>query len=225
MLGGIIAADMTGGALARSANKGGPEAREAPTLMVSPEGLEAASGSKSAEFHSELLDQVTASLWLPEWKTTDQKVRAAKAAYAALQQIAPRNELEGMLAAQMISTHNAAMECLRRAMMEGQTFGGRDQNLKHAAKLLGIYERQLAALDKHRGKGQQKITVEHVTVEAGGQAIVGNVETKAPAGGQAQAATPAALTDERASEALNASRFNPAPDKIDRKIPNDTAND
>jgi hypothetical protein len=33
----------------------------------------------------------------------------------------------------------------------------------------------MEALDKHRGKGQQKITVEHVTVEAGGQAIVGNV--------------------------------------------------
>ena len=82
-----------------------------------------------------------------------------------------------MLAAQMISTHNAAMECLRRAMTEAQTFEGRDQNLKHAAKLLGLYERQLAALDKHRGKGQQKITVEHVTVEAGGQAIVGNVGT------------------------------------------------
>lgn len=97
---------------------------------------------------------------------------------AALKGIAPRNEMEGMLAAQMVSTHNAAMECLRRAMLEGQSFEGRDQNLKHAARLMGIYERQLAALDKHRGKGQQKITVEHVTVEAGGQAIVGTVETR-----------------------------------------------
>lgn len=101
----------------------------------------------------------------------------------------------------------------------------RDQNLKHAVKLLGIYERQLAALDKHRGKGQQKITVEHVTVEAGGQAIVGNVETKAPAGGQPPAATPAALTDERASEALNASRLNPAPQRVGRTGPDELAND
>ena len=34
----------------------------------------------------------------------------------------------------------------------------------------------MEALDKHRGKGSQKITVEHVNVHAGGQAIVGNVK-------------------------------------------------
>jgi hypothetical protein len=35
----------------------------------------------------------------------------------------------------------------------------------------------LDTLNRHRGKGQQKVTVEHVNVAAGGQAIVGNVET------------------------------------------------
>ena len=35
----------------------------------------------------------------------------------------------------------------------------------------------LEALNRHRGKGQQKVTVEHVTVNAGGQAIVGAVAT------------------------------------------------
>ncbi|KHA53892.1 hypothetical protein Z947_4213 [Sulfitobacter geojensis] len=49
--------------------------------------------------------------------------------------------------------------------------------LKHAEKLMALYAKQLATLDKHHGKGQQKVTVEHVHVEAGGQAIVGNVET------------------------------------------------
>jgi hypothetical protein len=34
----------------------------------------------------------------------------------------------------------------------------------------------LEALNRHRGKGQQKVTVEHVHVHEGGQAIVGNVE-------------------------------------------------
>jgi hypothetical protein len=38
----------------------------------------------------------------------------------------------------------------------------------------------LTALNKHRGKGQQKVTVEYVNVESGGQAIVGNVETGRP---------------------------------------------
>jgi len=31
-------------------------------------------------------------------------------------------------------------------------------------------------LNRHRGKGQQKMTVEHVHVHEGGQAIVGNIE-------------------------------------------------
>jgi hypothetical protein len=35
----------------------------------------------------------------------------------------------------------------------------------------------LDTLNRHRGKGQQKVTVEHVHVHAGGQALVGNVET------------------------------------------------
>ena len=39
----------------------------------------------------------------------------------------------------------------------------------------------LDALNKHRGKGQQKVTVEHVHVHAGGQAVVGTVER--PGGG------------------------------------------
>src|SRR5262249_1249023 len=39
----------------------------------------------------------------------------------------------------------------------------------------------LDALNRHRGKGQQKVTVEHVHVHAGGQAVVGTVET--PGGG------------------------------------------
>jgi hypothetical protein len=34
-------------------------------------------------------------------------------------------------------------------------------------------------LNRHRGKGQQKVTVEHVHVHSGGQAVVGVVETPA----------------------------------------------
>lgn len=88
----------------------------------------------------------------------------------------PRDGAEGMLAQQMVGTHFAAMECLRRAALPNQTFEGRDMALKHAHKLMALYARQLETLNKHRGKGQQKVTVEHVRVEKGGQAIVGTVE-------------------------------------------------
>ena len=44
-------------------------------------------------------------------------------------------------------------------------------------KLSHTYATLLEALNRHRGKGQQKVTVEHVHVHAGGQAVVGTVET------------------------------------------------
>ena len=56
----------------------------------------------------------------------------------------------------------------------------RSENLAQANKLSRTYATLLEALNRHRGKGQQKVTVEHVHVHSGGQAVVGVV---APAGG------------------------------------------
>lgn len=122
------------------------------------------------------------SLWLPRSLSRKEREAAINAAIAALEGLAPRDEAEGLLAAQMVATHHAAMECYRRAMIEGQSFAARESSLKHAIRLTKAYTDQLAALDKHRGRGQQKITVEHVTVQSGGQAIVGSVQAGAAGG-------------------------------------------
>jgi hypothetical protein len=68
------------------------------------------------------------------------------------------------------------MECYRRAMIGEQTFEGRSENLNQANKLSRTYAVLLDALNRHRGKGQQHVTVKHVHVHEGGQAIVGHVE-------------------------------------------------
>jgi len=73
------------------------------------------------------------------------------------------------------------MEAYRRAMIRDQTFEGRRENLNQANKLSRSFATLLEALNRHRGKGQQKVVVEHVHVHAGGQAIVGAVQ--APRGG------------------------------------------
>ncbi|WP_286800272.1 hypothetical protein [Oceanicaulis sp. UBA2681] len=78
-----------------------------------------------------------------------------------------------MLATQMVATYNAAMECYRRAMAEGQAFAGREVSLKHAQRLSKAYLDQLAALDKRRECSQLKITMERVIVQAGGHQTVG----------------------------------------------------
>jgi hypothetical protein len=92
-----------------------------------------------------------------------------------------RDELEGMIAAQLLAAHNAAMECYRRAMIGEQAIEGRRESLNQANKLSRTFTTLVEALNRHRGKGQQKVTVEHVTVNASGQAIVGSVQ--APGGG------------------------------------------
>lgn len=89
--------------------------------------------------------------------------------------LSPVDGAEAMLAQQMVATHFAAMESLRRAAIPTQLSQARDISLKQAYKLMSLYARQLETLNKHRGKGQQKVTVEHVHVAEGGQAIVGNV--------------------------------------------------
>jgi hypothetical protein len=108
--------------------------------------------------------------------------RQRHSAVDALIGIAPRDEIEGMIAAQLVACHSASMECYRRAMIGEQTFEGRRENLSQANKLSRTYATLLEALNRHRGKGTQKVTVEHVHVHEGGQAIVGTVEPPGGAG-------------------------------------------
>jgi len=104
--------------------------------------------------------------------------KAKTAAVQGLIGINPKDELKGMLPAQLVACHHASMECYRRAMLREQTFEGRQENLNRTNKLSRTYSALLESLNRHRGKGQQKMTVEHVHVYEGGQAIVGNVETR-----------------------------------------------
>jgi hypothetical protein len=96
-------------------------------------------------------------------------------ALALLHGIQPRDEIEGMLASQMIGVHNLAMERMGRAMISDQTFRGREANINQATKLLRTFTGQMEALKRYRTGGQQKVTVEHVHVNEGGQAIVGTI--------------------------------------------------
>ena len=142
--------------------------------------LKSIGGSQSDHWNNTLSNQAVQALWL---KHSDSKEcdRQLAATVAALIGIAPKDELEGMMAAQLIAAHNAAMECYRRAMLAEQTFEGRRENLNQANKLSRTWAALLDALNKHRGKGQQKVTVEHVHVHQGGQAVVGTIER--PGGG------------------------------------------
>jgi hypothetical protein len=83
--------------------------------------------------------------------------------------------IEGALVLQMACTHSAAMTVLGK--FGG---GGTERNIvakgSAAARLLRAYTAQVETLRRLRNGGSQLVRVEHVHVNEGGQAFIGNVE-------------------------------------------------
>lgn len=88
--------------------------------------------------------------------------------------VQPRDELESMLAVQMGAVHAATMMMARR-LNHITTIPQQDAAERALNKLARTFATQMETLKRYRTGGQQKVTVEHVTVNAGGQAIVGAV--------------------------------------------------
>ena len=109
---------------------------------------------------------------------------AATAALAGVQGIGPRDHLESLLACQMTATHAAAMEMLRRAQYKEQPNQAVDACVNRATRLMRTFALQVTALKDYRARGQQTVTVQHVQVGEGGQAVVGGtVSLHRPEGG------------------------------------------
>ena len=101
--------------------------------------------------------------------------RALNFMLAMIKGIEPRDQIEAMLAAQMAAVHNATMTFARR-LNYVDNIPQQDSAERAFNKLARTFVAQVEALKRYRTGGQQKVTVEHVTVNAGGQAIVGSVQ-------------------------------------------------
>ncbi|MEQ1899943.1 MAG: hypothetical protein ABL866_04340 [Devosia sp.] len=64
-----------------------------------------------------------------------------------------------------------------RSLRGSENIPQQDSNSNVVNKLARTFTTRVEALKRYRTGGQQKVIVEHVTVNEGGQAIVGNVET------------------------------------------------
>ena len=89
--------------------------------------------------------------------------------------------LKTMLVAQMAAIHDLQQDAYYFAKGSRNPDTVR-HHINSVAKLSNVFIQQATVLQKLQGKGQQKVTVEHVHVHNGGQAIVGNVETSAGGG-------------------------------------------
>lgn len=98
---------------------------------------------------------------------------------AFITNMTPRDELEAMMLAQMGTVHLAAMSFAAR-LPNAETLPQQEAAERAYTKLTRTFAAQMEALKRYRSNGEQKMTVEHVTVNAGGQAIVGNVMREGP---------------------------------------------
>ena len=107
----------------------------------------------------------------------DDRDRAMDNYMRMMLELKPKDGFEGMLINNMVAAFNQAMYYFRLANIPENRGSTEIQSkiMNIAIKLMRVYNQQLETLDKHRNKGQQKMTVEHVHVHKGGQAIVGEV--------------------------------------------------
>jgi hypothetical protein len=137
--------------------------------------LKKALGTSSSAFVEASLFHLQAAARLPGGGISELGVNSA---LALIEAAAPRDEIEGALALQMACTHIAAMALLAR-LQEGYPTERRTALFATAAaRLLRVYVTQVEALRRLRHGGSQFVRVEHVHVNEGGQAVIGNVRSR-----------------------------------------------
>ncbi|BCA00024.1 hypothetical protein BDHH15_09210 [Bradyrhizobium diazoefficiens] len=93
---------------------------------------------------------------------------------SAIKGVEPKDDVEAMLAAQMAATHMLSMTFARR-LNNVESIPQQDSASQAFNKLSRTFATQVEALKRYRTGGEQRVTVQHVNVSDGGQAIVGDV--------------------------------------------------
>jgi hypothetical protein len=140
-------------------------------------GLCAVTGAKSSNFASRLFRCcVDATGMLHNCKPKEDAAYHCYAVADALHALKPQDEFEGMLITRLIALHFQYMNYLSSSIDNDTSSEVREMHLNRATKLMRLYNETLETLMRYRRKGTQQVVVQHVHVEQGGQAIVGNVQ-------------------------------------------------
>jgi hypothetical protein len=92
----------------------------------------------------------------------------------------PAVKREAIMASAYMATLRMALQLAAAQMIPQQDAAERAFN-----KLARTFAAQMDTLKRYRSKGEQKVTVQHVTVNDGGQAVVGDVRTGGRGDGKA----------------------------------------
>ena len=103
-----------------------------------------------------------------------QDEQAANFAIGFLDAMKPEDAAEALLLTQMAATHQAMM-MMAQKLNHVDTIRQQDAAERAMNKLARTYAAQMETIKRYRSKGKQTVRVERVTIENGGQAVVGNV--------------------------------------------------
>ncbi len=117
--------------------------------------------------------QVCEALWVPSDLSRDEICERMETAVAAVRSLRPRGLIEDMLAVQIVATHNAALDCFRRAALPGQSPHVWEMSLRQADRLMATCLRQLETFARLRGKDTTGVMLGNfLNIQPGGQAVV-----------------------------------------------------
>ena len=140
-------------------------------MIIAREDMMRGLGTNSQEFMDGVLRQLANAV--SPGKDADEE--AINFALAVIAGIEPQDELETMLAMQMVAVHMATMTFTRR-LAHVETLDQQHGSERALNKLARTFAMQMEALKRYRCGGEQKVVVQHVNVNEGGQAIVGTVD-------------------------------------------------
>lgn len=128
----------------------------------------AISGSGNDEYSRLFISEALGALFSGSDHDNEQ---ISNAFHGAMLGMYPKDIIEAQLCSRLLILHSKAMYFMNKAMNSEYT-DVVDLNINRFTKLMRLHNETVETLNRHRRKGEQKVTVQHVNVNKGGQAVV-----------------------------------------------------
>jgi hypothetical protein len=151
------------------------------SIDPSPKGdLKALGGAKYDDWNNWLVSRTAAALPVNQ-KDEASATAAATAVLSGMIDLKPADAIEGIIISQLMAAHEGSLEMRRRACaLSPEYFDAQTKYFALADKAARTVVMLTERLDHHRGRGQQQITVKHVTVNADQALVAEQVLTSKP---------------------------------------------
>lgn len=138
--------------------------------------LSLATGARSSLFGNMLIDSCVAASGLVKNSKREAEINRLNAILDTLYAMKPNDEIEGMLITRLIALHFQITKQMQALSLNDLTSEQVDSLINRSTKLTRLYNETVDTLSRYRRKGEQKVVVQHVNVNDGGQAMVGNFQ-------------------------------------------------